>query len=348
MIDADLRPALRERRVSIAHLNRPRPGTVLLAHDEVGRRWVFGTGYAPEHGESLSDYTEEQCIELIRTAVGLPELEVTIRPQIPGTDLKVLGFPIGAQIARRYQVGRVFLAGDAAHIVPPTGGLGANTGIQDAHNLAWKLAAVLRGQAGRVLLDTYHVERHPVGLFTMGQSLARWQSRMRTGTDVESDPLVDYMTMTFGYQYRSPAVLGASGNTGPLLPRHLTGQPGARAPHVWLERDAERISTIDLFGRNFVLLTSADGDSWVDAARHAADRLGLDLDIHRIGDGRDLADVDDLWADAYGITSSGAVLVRPDGFVGWRAEAVSEQAEPALEQVLSRLLCREPVMADSR
>lgn len=99
----------------------------------------------------------------------------SLRPQIPGTDLKVLGFSIGAQVAQRYRLGRVFLVGDAAHIVPPTGGLGANTGIQDAHNLAWKQAAVLRGQAGPALLDTYDAERRPVGLFTMGEALARWR-----------------------------------------------------------------------------------------------------------------------------------------------------------------------------
>jgi putative polyketide hydroxylase len=158
MIEADLRPALRGRRASIAYLQRPSPGTVLMAHENIGRRWVFGTGYAPERGESVDDYTDERCTQLVRAAAGLPDVEVTIRPQIPGTDLKVLGFPIGAQVAQQYSLGRVFLVGDAAHIVPPTGGLGANTGIQDAHNLAWKLAAVLRGQAGPALLDTYHTE----------------------------------------------------------------------------------------------------------------------------------------------------------------------------------------------
>jgi putative polyketide hydroxylase len=158
MIDADLRPALRGRAVSIAYLQRPYPGTVLMAHDQVGLRWVFGTGYDPDH-ESLDAYTDERCVELVRAAAGLPDVAVTVRPQIPGTDLKVLGFPIGAEVARQYRHDRVFLVGDAAHIVAPTGGLGANTGIQDAHNLAWKLAAVVRGQSGPALLDTYDAER---------------------------------------------------------------------------------------------------------------------------------------------------------------------------------------------
>ncbi|HYO30365.1 MAG TPA: FAD-dependent monooxygenase, partial [Thermomicrobiales bacterium] len=160
-IDADLRPALRGRTASIAYLERPRPGTSLLAHDETGRRWVFGLGYAADR-ETPADYPDERIAGLVREAAGLDGVAVTLRPQIPGTDLKVLGWTIGAHLARAYRSGPVFLAGDAAHAVPPTGGFGANLGIQDAHNLAWKLAAVLRGQAGPGLLATYEAERRPV------------------------------------------------------------------------------------------------------------------------------------------------------------------------------------------
>lgn len=181
IIDADLNPALRGRRVSIAHLQQPRPFTILLPHDDTGHRWVFGSGYSPEH-ESLDDYPDERVADMVRAAAGLRDAAVALRPQIPGTDLTVLAFPIGARVARHYRVGRVFLVGDAAHIVPPTGGLGGNTGIQDTHNLAWKLAAVHHGHAGAALLDTYHAERHPVGLFTMGQALARFGTRMARPT----------------------------------------------------------------------------------------------------------------------------------------------------------------------
>src|ERR671917_1654147 len=101
-----------------------------MAHDAFGRRWIFATGYDPEH-ESIEDYTDARVVEMVRAASGLPDVEVGLRPQVPGTDLKVLWFGIGAQVARRYRSGRVFLAGDAARINPPTGGLGGQTRDQD-------------------------------------------------------------------------------------------------------------------------------------------------------------------------------------------------------------------------
>src|SRR5215218_3546500 len=293
LVDADLRPALRGRRVNIAYLQQPRPGTILMAHDEAGQRWVFGTGFSPQYGESLADFPEERVIELVREAVGLPDVAVSLRPQIPGTDLKVLSFAIGAQVAHLYRVGRVFLVGDAAHIVPPSGGFGANTGIQDAHNLAWKLAAVVKGEAAPALLDTYHDERRPVGVLTMEQALARWGSRIGEGADEETAPLMDYAAVAFGYRYQSAAVIGAPTDARPALPiPELTGQPGTRARHIWLARDGQRLSTVDLFGRGYVLLMGPDGSAWVEAARSIADSS---VEAYRIGDEGDFADAEGRW-----------------------------------------------------
>ena len=150
----------------------------------------------------------------------------------------MLGFAIGAQVAatvpRRARLpGRRRRPHRAADWRA-----GANTGIQDAHNLAWKLAAVVRGEAGPALLDTYHDERRPVGLLTMEQALARWGSRVGEGVDEQSAPLLDYAAVAFGYRYRSAAIIGAPADGARrLMPVELTGQPGTRAPHVWLERD---------------------------------------------------------------------------------------------------------------
>jgi putative polyketide hydroxylase len=286
MIEADLRPALGGRRVSIAYLQQPRPFTILMTHDDVGRRWVFATGYAPEHGESIDDFTDARVVGMVRAAAGLPDVAVRLRPQIPGADLKALGFAVGARVAQRYRDRRVFLVGDAAKIVPPTGGLGGSTGILDAHNLAWKLAAVLGGLAGPALLDTYHAERHPVGLFTMEQALARFGARMAPGDGGPGPVPLDYQAIAFGYQYRSQAVLGAPDDGAPpLLPDQLTGQPGTRAPHlvVTVADGGRQCSTIDLYGRGFVLLAGAEGAAWVKAADASWASLGVPLDAYRFG-----------------------------------------------------------------
>jgi putative polyketide hydroxylase len=330
MIDADLRRALAGRRLSIAYLQQPRPGTVVMAHDEVGLHWVFGTGYSSEN-ESLEDYSDQRIVELVRVAVGLPELAVELRPQIPGTDLKVLGFPIGAQVAQQYTMSRVFLVGDAAHIVPPTGGLGANTGVQDAHNLAWKLSAVLAGQAGPGLLDTYHAERHSVALLTMQQALARWQARIGVGTGHGGETLIDYGSLAFGYRYHSSAVVDSS--DGDIVKvRDLAGQPGTRAPHVPLTQNGSVRSTLDLFGREWVLLTG-DGDGWLEGARAAVERLNVPLTTYRFG-----GDVDG--AERYALSSDGAVLVRPDGFVAWRSKTGDAYPATVVEHALRAVLSR--------
>ena len=313
MVDADLTPALRGRQATIAYLDRPQPYTILLAHDEEGRRWVFGTGYDAER-ESPEDFDDARVASLVRAAAGLPDVEVRLRPQIPGTEMKVLAFPIRAQLARAYRASRVFLVGDAAHSWPPTGGLGANTGIQDAHNLAWKLALVIRGQAGPALLDTYEQERRPVGAMTMGQAMARFSTRMGPA---DADPILPYSAVAAGYRYRSPAAPGAGQDDAPLPPTELTGQPGTRAPHVEVTHQGRRISTLDLYGSRFVLLAGPEGDRVAATAR-----LSVPVDVYRFG-----ADLQPAATAAHGIGTSGALLVRPDGFVAWRAE--SGPADPA-------------------
>jgi FAD binding domain len=133
----------------------------------------------------------------------------------------------------------VFLVGDAAHAMPPNGGFGGNTGIHDAHNLAWKLAYVLNEMAGPGLLTTCEAERRPVGKFTVEQAYARYVTRPASYLGVKDyEPLVPDFDIEVGYLYHSPAILLEPGEIKPHeLPSESFGRPGSRAPHLWIERD---------------------------------------------------------------------------------------------------------------
>ncbi|QIS20176.1 FAD-dependent oxidoreductase [Nocardia terpenica] len=335
--DADLDAVLRGRRFLLAYFDEPVVGTTLVPMRQPGR-WSMGLPYRVEDGETLADFTEERCVEIVRRAIGVADLDVTLRQAYPWSPEKVVGTRIGAWVADRYRVGRVFFAGDAAHVLPPTGSFGASTGIADAHNLAWKLAAVLADSAGEPLLDSYEAERRPVARVTLDQALQRLAGRHRGGGD--DGVTIDDVTMIFGYRYDSAAVLTESpAPEGPVVdPGSAGGRPGLRTPHVWLSRAGEHVSTIDLFDGVWTLLVAPGGGEWVEAAEKAAVAAGIELRIHRIG--TDLEDVDGRWSEAYGVTDTGVTLVRPDGFVAWRAVGSTPEPEGELRRVLARLLAR--------
>jgi 2-polyprenyl-6-methoxyphenol hydroxylase-like FAD-dependent oxidoreductase len=277
--------------------------------------------------------TEQRALELLRAAIGVPDIPVVIE--------NIATWRAEANCADRFTDGRVFLAGDAAHVVPPNGGYGGNTGVQDAHNLAWKLALTLAGVAGPGLLDTYDAERRPVGELTVEQAFTRYVTRVAPYLGTENtQPIVDDFSMEIGYRYDSRAIVLEPGSP-PLHehPRESAGRPGARAPHVFLQCDGGRLSTLDLFGRDFVLLAGPEGGAWRAAASAAAKELGVALDVYLVGD-NGLTDAGGSFPGAFGISPSGAVLVRPDGFVGWRAVTAADAPEDDLRQALQALLCR--------
>ncbi|MEJ3750558.1 FAD-dependent monooxygenase [Actinomycetes bacterium KLBMP 9797] len=321
---AELEGPLRGRRFAVCKVENPTV-TGILGHDDSLRQGTLIVTYHPERGEQPSDFTPERCVTLVRAAVGVPDLAVEI--------LSALPWEMAAVLAERFRVGRVFLVGDAAHVLPPVGGYGANTGIQDAHNLAWKLAATLAGSAGPDLLDTYAAERLPVCGATMEQAMLRLAARAGFATAEQKAALIEPLTVTCGYRYRSGAIR-AAGAPGPMFtdPRELTGEPGTRAPHVVLRRNGAAISTLDLFGTRPVLLAGADGEPWCAAAERAAATLDIPLRVHRVGG--DLIDTAHAWHAAYGVEPAGAVLVRPDGFVCWR----SHPGEPAADQTVHTAL----------
>jgi hypothetical protein len=245
----------------------------------------------------------------------------------------------------------VFLAGDAAHEMPPTGGFGLNTGVQDVHNLTWKIAAVLRGNADDALLDSYHAERQPLAEIITQNSLANALSMGRTARQSGVLPRQQFLNeqgLIFGANYQSTAVLPDGTPpvvvADPVTDYAPSARPGSRAPHVWLRRGDAQISTIDLFGPRFVLLAGRDGGAW----RRAAQAMGSSwppLIAHTVGKDGDLGDPDGHWHDAYGVDGDGAVLVRPDGHVAWRSRSGAANPVESLRSALDRLLGRIPAMA---
>ncbi|OEJ30929.1 FAD-dependent oxidoreductase [Streptomyces subrutilus] len=330
-----------DRRFIVCYLTKPGADGALLPVDNQ-ERWVFHAPWHPDRGETLEDFTDERCVEHIRRAVGAPDLDVEITGKAP--------WHAAERVAERYGTGRVFLAGDSAHEMSPTGAFGSNTGIQDAHNLAWKLAAVLNGAAGHRLLQSYEAERLPVARATSERASARSAEHSHPGYEPEPAPGPrgggrpgGVLTVAMGYRYTVGAVLGSDPEQ-PVVPERmrLSGDPGTRAPHMWLHGTGGRQSTVDLYERSFVLLSS-EGTPWRAAARSVASRMGLGLDAYAIGTSpeADLAPEEGAdWAEVHGTTKTGAVLVRPDGFVAWRTPEAVVDPEAVLHEVLSLLLYR--------
>jgi putative polyketide hydroxylase len=301
-------------------------------------RWVFHVTYEAEK-ESIEDYPPERCEELVRAAIGVPDLEVEI--------LGRLNWQMSSRVADRMRVGRVFLAGDAAHTIPPIGAFGLSTGIADGYNLAWKLAMVLHRKAGAGLLDSYEAERLPIARFAQQQTLLRLQNlhlQWSTGPEAEkaraelriADPLV----LGFGYQYEAGAVIGPRTELPSLedVDRNLDGHPGTRLPHAWVERKGEPVSTLDLAGPGFVLLTGPDGGDWCQAAEQAVP--GAPVTAYRVGTAKDadLVADDATWLATVGLSGTGALLVRPDNVIGWRSPAGAPDTTRVLRGVLTELL----------
>jgi 2-polyprenyl-6-methoxyphenol hydroxylase-like FAD-dependent oxidoreductase len=273
---------------------------------------------------AAADLSESRLIELVRAGVGQRDLPV----RIDGYSR----WRATASVARTLRHGRVFIAGDAAHLMPPNGGFGGNTGIHDAHNLAWKLAFVMQGHAGAELLDTYATERRPVAVFTVEQAFSRYVTRTAPwlAARVQPEPVVDDLRIELGYLYNSSLGVHAD-------PRTTCGVAGSRAPHLWLERSGERVSTLDL-PRGYVVLAGEAGRAWVDAAQEVRRGLGsLPLESYCIG--TDLSDPEQRFPQAYGISNSGASLVRPDGYVAWKSVGGVAEPVPALRAALNASLC---------
>jgi 2-polyprenyl-6-methoxyphenol hydroxylase-like FAD-dependent oxidoreductase len=281
--------------------------------------FVFHTQVRPDEDPNSVD--DAKALDMFRQAVG-----TTIPVEILSRDFWLAG---RALVADRFRSGQMFLGGDAVHLFTPTGGMGYNTAIEDAVNLGWKLAAVLKKQADEALLDSYEAERRPVALRNTGfaktfaDSIGLYRpspaleadgragetSRRRAGEYLANHARAEFNIpgFTFGARYDgSPIIASDPAPSPPDTPTAYvpTGKPGGRAPHVWL-RDGR--SLFDCFGFEWTLLCLGDDQRQADAFLAAATAAGLDLKIVNIDD-----------EEARDLYESDLVLVRPDQIVAWR------------------------------
>ncbi|ANP90274.1 hypothetical protein BA011_40815 (plasmid) [Rhizobium leguminosarum] len=292
-----------------------------------------------KEGESEDDISDAQALKMFQTVVGYP-----VEGEILSRGTWTAGF---ALVAEKFQAGRIFLGGDAVHLFTPAGGLGYNTAVDDAVNLGWKIASVVRGNAPSFLLDTYELERRPVAVRNTGFARAFAESignyvpkpdieadsdlgsdlRREAGAYLEAHGRSEFNIpgVTFGARYdHSPIILSEGEGQAPDLPDVYVpnAAPGGRAPHVWLN---SQTSLFDRFGFEWTLLrlrpSSSPGTEFVTAARMA----GMDLTVVDIEE-------DQLRA----IYRKPLVLIRPDQVIAWRGDGDGD-AIHIVETVLGQI-----------
>lgn len=336
-------------------------------------QWQFSFAYHPDDENRLN---EKDIVPAIRESMRLPDLDVKLH--------KINEWWAEATVAPRFREGHVFLAGDAAHRVIPTSGLGLNSAIQDAHNLGWKLAAVLNGKAGEGLLDSYAAERIPAS-----QRYADWSFFTFTnhrlvefglGLMPEATPEQNVEVITayfrddkFGKMLRGRAAeiadtqrteygalgieLGGCYSSSAIVPDGTpepiedamgdiyepTTRPGHRLPHAWFEKGSQRFASHDLTGatERFALITGAKGDAWIAAAAEAASRYDVEIATLKVGVGCPHGDTAGLWDAAKQIDDDGAILIRPDNVVAFRAMSIVADPSVTLAKALGQILGRD-------
>ncbi|MFX0573516.1 FAD-dependent monooxygenase [Nocardia nepalensis] len=271
--------------------------------------WSFHLEYDPTR-ETAADYPDERCVELIRAAIGVPDIEVEVLARSAWDD--------SSFVADEYRRGRIFLTGDAAHRHAPWGGFGGNTGVADAHNLVWKLAAVLSGTGGPALLDSYQAERWSRAIIAAEQANLGTDFEARYGIETPENADILAKRLDFGavmscFRYSSSAVSRKPADCVEWVEPHvdrLTGQVGTRLPHLWIDAE-QTTSTLDLCGPGHAILIVGTSAAWRDAAARAQRETGIDIAVHGLAA---------EWGARTGLPEGGALLVRPDGHVAARSD----------------------------
>lgn len=323
--EADLSGIVGDRPAILYFLFGPEANGVLIAYD-IRKTWVLMHGYRPEQMRP-EDFTDDVCRALVEKAIGTSVAGLEIKGARP--------WVMSAQVAKRYRTGNVFLAGDAGHRFPPTGGLGLNTGMGDIDNLCWKIAAVEQGWAGPAILESYEPERRVIAQTNMSQSLANAMriavlfTALGYGPNQTVDATIfaarladpearakidaailhqkdhfDSLRLQLGFAYGDALKADAALPISQFTPKAVAG---ARLPHVEL---ADGRSSLDLAGiEDFTLIAGREAAGWA----ALAGQTGAPLRV--LAEGRDFEVRAGDWAGAMQLGASGALLVRPDGHI---------------------------------
>ena len=340
---ANLRDVVGNRPGILYWIMQPPHTGVLIAYD-IESRWCMLYPYDPSV-TARESFTPELCRQILHHAIGSDDHEIEIKHVLP--------WALMSEVADRYRAGRVFLVGDAAHRFPPTGGLGLNTGLQDAHNLAWKIAAVEQGQASDELLDSYHTERHAVATTNASQSYKNAQRILKLQMALKSDDAddagallrrlrdpaaqadiqqqvanqrehFDSLALQLGFVYGSEGYEFA--DVSDFRPKLIVG---GRMPHAWLERDGTVIPLLDLLDdRRFTLLVGSHAGELNEGG------LSSGMHVKVVTEGVDFVDPASSLRRFMNLAGGEAVLVRPDGHVAAIIPAFQPSALPDMLQVL--------------
>lgn len=370
-IEADLSRYAQHRPGILYHPVVP-DGRVGLILVRPWNEWIAGA-YVDD---SFDASNHDAILALIRRFIGDETISIRIKHVSP--------WSVNGCSAPQYSRGRVFCMGDAVHRHAPWNGLGLNTGVADAFNLAWKLKFVLDGVAEPSLLHSYDDERVPIGrqvIRRVGETTAQMvnlpasignlpglpvpemvlnaetlfenttaAAERREALNTALEPLrttgFNALGAEIGYRYRAGAII-ADSTAEPLPEGHpdhsyrATTWPGARLPHVWLETSRKRLSTLDIIkGAAFTLIVGIESDKWRDAVASLPPALQSVVEVVQIGGAYGIRDIYGDWRRVREIGEDGAVLVRPDHHVAWRAMAANSVQQ--LGEILSCLIGSAP------
>ncbi|MAZ40237.1 MAG: hypothetical protein CMF49_08960 [Legionellales bacterium] len=344
--EVDLTHLIKDKLCAVMVLTSPELRRCVLMSVDGARKWVFSIRYLEQEGYTQEYFTREKCIELIRKIIGDENIPIQL--------INRNFWTMAALNAERYTSDNIFLVGDAAHRLPPTGGFGMNTGIQDSHNLAWKIAYVLKGWADASILQSYQVERSAIAQANIDWSSHNAERLVKIFTALEAGDIttaekhihsqhqhVNNLGLDIGFVYKQGLFIeekkSRAAKSVEVETYQPSGEPGARAPHVVLQFGHKTLSTLDLFEQDYVFLTM--NPAWEIAVDSINSQLNHPVKYYLISS-TCYHDINHAFLTCYQLEQSGAVLVRPDGHIAWHMSQVKAVDEHYLIDVVQQLgLC---------